>query len=56
MKKKCPCNQPLLLILGQPLPHVLALLPLVVTFLLQLAGLRLVEGLAGMTGWDICQE
>lgn len=50
LNKKRHCNQPLLLVLGQPLPHVLAQLLVGVTFVLQLADLRLVEGLAGMTG------
>lgn len=40
-------HQPLLLVLGQALLHVLAQLLVVVALLLQLADLRLVEGLAG---------
>lgn len=54
MNKKCPFNQPLLFMLGQALSHVLEQLPVVVTFLLQLADLRLVEGLAGIVGLVIC--
>lgn len=61
MNKKWPFNhhggnQPLLLVLGQALLHVLAQLLVVVVLLLQLADLRLVEGLAGRNQREICQK